>query len=344
MKPFQIGKHNIEPGHRVTVELPVSVLSNHTPMNLTVHVLHGVKPGPVLFISGVVHGDEIQGVEIVRRVLRHQSLDSLAGTLLAIPIVNGFGFLNHSRYMPDRRDLNRSFPGSDHGSLASLLADLFMREVVLRSQYGIDLHTAALHRSNLPQVRIAPDEPELLELAETFGPPVVLISKLREGTLRQCARDAGVKMLLYEGGEALRFDEAAIRAGTMGILRVLKSLGVIAAADVSRGKVPPALSHASSWVRAPEGGILRAKCSIGDRVSKRETVAEISDPLGERPVKIASDHDGIIVGLTNLPVVNRGDALFHVAHMKDPGTSRARVAHIGGELAQAPLFDEDEII
>jgi len=344
MNPFQIGKLGVEPGRRVTVELPVSVLSNHTPMNLTVHVLHGVKPGPVFFISGVVHGDEIQGVEIVRRVLRHPSLESLSGTLLAIPIVNAFGFLNHSRYMPDRRDLNRSFPGSDHGSLASLLADLFMREVVLRSQYGIDLHTAALHRSNLPQVRIAPDEPELLELAETFGPPVVLISKLREGTLRQCARDAGVKMLLYEGGEALRFDEAAIRAGTMGILRVLKSLGMVAAADVSRGKVPPALSHASSWVRAPEGGILRAKCSIGDRVSKREVVAEISDPLGERPVKIASDHDGIIVGLTNLPVVNRGDALFHVAHMKDPGTGRARVAHIGGELAQAPLFDEDEII
>ena len=344
MKPFRIGKHDIDAGSRLTVELPVSVLSNHTPMNLAVHVVHGAKPGPVVFLSGVVHGDEIQGVEIIRRVLRHGSLDNVSGTLLAIPIVNAFGFLNHSRYMPDRRDLNRSFPGSDHGSLASLLADLFMREVVLRSQYGIDIHTAALHRSNLPQIRISPDEPELLELAQIFGPPVVLVSKLREGTLRQCARDAGVKMLLYEGGEALRFDEVAIRAGTLGILRVMKSLGMIAAADVSRGKVPPALSTASTWLRAPEGGILRARRGIGDRVSRGETLAEISDPLGERPVKIVCDHDGIIVGLTNLPVVNRGDALYHVAHMKDPGTSRARVAHIGGELAQAPLFDEDEII
>ena len=344
MKPFHIGNHKIETGGRATVELPVSVLSNHTPMNLPIHVLHGAKPGPVLFLSGVVHGDEIQGVEIIRRVLRHGSLDILSGTLLAIPIVNAFGFLNHSRYMPDRRDLNRSFPGSDKGSLASLLADLFMREVVLRSQYGIDLHTAALHRSNLPQIRISPDEPDLLELAQTFGPPVVLVSKLREGTLRQCARDAGVKMLLYEGGEALRFDEVAIRAGTLGILRVMKSLGMINASDVSRGKVPPALSHSSTWLRAPEGGILRAKCGIGDRVIKGETMGEISDLLGERPVKIVCDGDGIVIGRTNLPVVNRGDALYHVAQMKDPGTSRARVAHIGGELAQAPLFDEDEII
>jgi len=344
MKPFHIGKHSIDPGSRVTVDLPVSVLSNDTPMNLPVHVLHGAKPGPVLFLSGVVHGDEIQGVEIIRRVLRHGSLEILAGTLLAIPIVNAFGFLNHSRYMPDRRDLNRSFPGSDKGSLASLLADLFMREVVLRSQYGIDLHTAALHRSNLPQIRISPGEPELLELAQTFGPPVVLVSKLREGTLRQCARDAGVKMLLYEGGEALRFDEVAIRARTLGILRVMKSFGMIGAPAVSRGKVPPALSHSSTWLRAVEGGILRARCGIGDRVIKGETVAEISDPLGERPARIICEGDGIVIGRTNLPVVNRGDALYHVALMKDPGTSRARVAHIEGELAQAPLFDEDEII
>ena len=344
MKPFTIGPHSIEPGRRATVDLPVSVLSNHTPMTLPIHVLHGAKPGPVLFISGVVHGDEIQGVEIIRRVLRHKSVEAVSGTLLAIPIVNGFGFLNHSRYMPDRRDLNRSFPGSDQGSLASLLADLFMREVVLRSQYGIDLHTAALHRSNLPQIRISPDEPELLELAQIFGPPVVLVSKLREGTLRQCARDAGVKMLLYEGGEALRFDEAAIRTGTQGILRVMKKLGMIDVADVGGGKAAPALSHSSTWLRAPEGGILRTKHGIGDHVGKGETIGEISDPLGERSVRVVCDDAGIVIGRTNLPVVNRGDALYHVARMKELHTSRARAAHTGSELAQAPLSDEDEII
>ena len=344
MTPFGIGSHAIERGTRATVDLPVSVLSNHTPMTLPIHVLHGARPGPVMFISGVVHGDEIQGVEIIRRVLRHKTLENLAGTLLAIPIVNAFGFLNHSRYMPDRRDLNRSFPGSDHGSLASLLADLFMREVVQRSQYGIDLHTAALHRSNLPQIRIAPDEPELLKLAESFGPPVVLVSKLRDGTLRQCARDAGVKVLLYEGGEALRFDEVAIRAGTLGILRVMKTLGMIEGASVGHGKVAPALSHSSTWLRAPEGGILRTRCGIGDHVGKGEVIGEISDPIGERSVEVVCEDDGIVIGRTNLPVVNRGDALHHVARMKDPNMSRARVVHIGSELAQAPMSDEDEII
>jgi uncharacterized protein len=344
MTPFRIGAHEVEPGMRMSVDLPVSVLSNHTPMTLPVHVLHGAKPGPAMFLAGVVHGDEIQGVEIIRRVLRHASLKHLAGTVLAVPIVNAFGFLNHSRYMPDRRDLNRSFPGSDHGSLASLLADLFMREVVMRSNYGIDLHTAALHRTNLPQIRVAPDEPELLELAEAFGPPVVLVSKLREGTLRQCARDVGVKVLLYEGGEALRFDEVAIRAGTVGVLRVMKHLGMLPATEQVRNRVAPAYSHASSWIRAPEGGILRSGRNIGDHVAKGETVAEVSDPLGENSAAIVSEEDGIIIGRTNLPIVNRGDALFHVARMKDVESSRERVRFIGSELAQAPLFDEDEII
>jgi len=344
MKPFHIGSQVLEPGTRRSIDLHVSVLSNHTPMSLPVHVLHGTRKGPVMFLAAAVHGDEIQGVEIIRRVLRHPALASLAGTLLAVPIVNALGFLSQSRYMPDRRDLNRSFPGSDQGSLASLLADLFMREVVQRSHYGIDLHTAALHRTNLPQIRVAPDEPELLELAEAFGAPVILISKLREGTLRQCARDKGVKVLLYEGGEALRFDEVAIRAGVVGILRVMKTLGMIAPADVMKGKVPPAYSISSAWLRAPEGGILRATKTIGDRVMKGDPVGEISDPLGEKSVAVISEDDGIIIGRTNLPVVNRGDALYHVARMKDPDVSRERVRHISGKLAQAPLFDEDEII
>lgn len=343
MKPFRIGAHDIEPGTRRSVDLPVSVLSNHTPMTLPIHVLHGAKQGPTLFLSAVVHGDEILGVEIIRRVLRHASLKYLAGTVLAVPIVNAFGFISHSRYMPDRRDLNRSFPGSDHGSLASLLADLFMREVVMRSNYGIDLHTAALHRTNLPQIRVAPGEPELIELAEAFGPPVVLVSKLRDGTLRQCARDVGVKVLLYEGGEALRFDEVAIRAGVVGILRVMKHLGMLPATEQMRGKVAPAYSFSSTWLRAAEGGILRSGLNVGDHVAKGEIVAEVSDPLGDNSVAVVADEDGIIVGRTKLPIVNRGDALFHVAHMKDMETSRERVKSIGSELAQ-PMLDEDEII
>jgi uncharacterized protein len=330
MSAFRIGNFDVPAGSRQTIELPISVLANHTPISLPVHVIHGAKPGPVMFISGVVHGDEILGVEIVRRLVGHPDMKNVAGTILAVPIVNAFGFLNHSRYMPDRRDLNRSFPGSDQGSLASLLADLFMKEVVLRAHYGIDLHTAALHRSNLPQIRIAPDEPELLKLAKAFSPPVILVSKLRDGTLRQCARDNGVKVLLYEAGEALRFDEAAIEAGVAGILNVLVSLKMIEHETVV--KKPSAISLSSAWLRAPEGGILLCAKDIGAHVSKGEVIGQVSSPLGEVSVPIVAEEDGIVVGRTNLPVVNRGDALFHVARMKKP------------ETVQAPLFDEDEII
>jgi predicted deacylase len=342
--PFRLGTLEISPGTRQTIDLPVSVLSNHTPITLPVHVIHGSSEGPVMFISAVVHGDEILGVEIVRRVIRHSALASIAGTLLAAPIVNAFGLISHSRYMPDRRDLNRSFPGSDQGSLASVVADLFMREVLLKSQYGIDLHTAALHRTNLPQIRIAPDDAALLEMAEVFGPPVVLISKLREGTLRQCAQDNGVKVLLYEGGEALRFDEVAIRTGVIGILRLMTWLGMITAADRSRGRIPPEISDSSVWVRAPEGGILRSARLPGEHVAQGEKIGEISDPLGDKSWPVISGDNGLVIGRTNLPIVNRGDALFHIARIKDLETSRARIGKIGGEIAQAPLFDEDEII
>jgi uncharacterized protein len=333
MSAFEFGGRSVAAGTRATIELEVSVLANNTRMNLPVHVVHGVKPGPVFFISGVVHGDEIQGVEIVRRVLASPELENMSGTLLAVPIVNSFGFLNHSRYMPDRRDLNRSFPGSDRGSLASLLADLFFSEVVLRAQYGIDFHTAALHRSNLPQIRMAPDDRDLLAMAEAFAPPVILTSKLRDGSLRQSALNNDVKVLLYEGGEALRFDDAAIEVGVNGTLRVLEHVGMIASAPRKSPHLVAAMSSSSSWQRAPEGGILHSLRRVGDKIAEGEEIGVVSDPLGNNAVPVLSDEDGIIIGRTNLPIVNRGDALFHVARVK----KKAR------EPIQA-MADEDEII
>jgi uncharacterized protein len=333
MKPFEIGEAAVWAGTRQTVNLEVSTLANATRMNLPVEVVHGPEKGPVMFLSGVVHGDEIQGLEIVRRVLAREELKSIQGTLLAVPIVNAFGFLNHSRYMPDRRDLNRSFPGSDQGSLASLLADLFFREVVKRSDYGIDLHTAALHRTNLPQVRIAPGDAELMKLAEAFAPPVIMTSKLRDGSLRLHAKEEGVKVLLYEGGEALRFDETAIEAGVKGVLRVMQHVGMIAKATAPAAHASVTHSSSSIWVRAPEGGILHSVRRVGDKVGLKEPIGIITDPLGTVNVPVFAEDDGIIIGRTNLPIVNRGDALFHLARIKTK--------------AKAPVQsvpDEDEII
>ena len=333
MNAFEIGGKAVAAGTSETIELKVSLLANNTPMNLPLHVVHGAQAGPCMFISGVVHGDEIQGVEIVRRILAATELKNISGTLLAVPIVNAFGFLNHSRYMPDRRDLNREFPGSERGSLASLLADLFFSEVVMRAQYGIDFHTAALHRTNLPQIRIATDDKELAVIAEAFAPPVILTSKLREGSLRKSAQEKGIKVLLYEGGEALRFDEAAIEVAVKGTLRMMKSIGMINDAPSTPPHFASVHSSSSTWLRAPDGGILHSVRRSGDKVGKGEPVGVISDPLGRVQVPVYAEDDGIIIGRTNLPIVNRGDALFHVARIKMK--SRGPVQ---------PMADEDEII
>lgn len=337
MTPFRLGASGIAPGERATVDLPVSTLSNHSHVTLPVHAVHGAAPGPVIFLSGAIHGDEIQGVEIIRRILNHPALMALRGTLLAVPIVNSFGFLNHTRYMPDRRDLNRCFPGSDRGSLASLVADIFFREVVLKCQYGIDFHSAALHRSNLPQIRLAAGEPELLKLAQAFAPPVILVSKLREKSLRLSAGQAGVKVLLYEGGEALRFDEASIDAAVRGTLRVMAHLGMIEP-QPRKLSAEPVFSDSSQWVRAPESGILHTMRRTGDRVGKREVIGVVADPLGTSSVPLVAGEDGIIVGRTNLPILNRGDAVFHIARAQPLASIRQHPDQA------AALADEDEII
>ncbi|AXS38768.1 succinylglutamate desuccinylase/aspartoacylase family protein [Breoghania sp. L-A4] len=341
---FVIGKDRIPAGSRKTVDLPFSVLSNHTPMTLPVHVVHGRKTGPTLFLSAAVHGDEILGVEIIRRVLRTPALDRLQGTLLAVPIVNAYGFINHSRYLPDRRDLNRSFPGSEGGSLAAQLADMFMREVVVRSDMGIDLHTAAAHRTNLPQIRTSANNPKTLELAEAFGAPVILKSPLRDGSLRKSASEAGVDVLLYEAGEALRFDEWSIRVGVKGILRVMKRLGMIAGKSSSSSKIKPVVSRSSFWMRAPEGGILRLFKAAGDSVAAGEVVGIVTDPFGDVEIEIPAPEDGIIIGRTNLPTVNQGDAIAHIARVPKHREAQDRVGQMEEELGGDPLFDEDEII
>ena len=254
---YEFAGTTIDPGTRKTIELPISVMSDHTPVTMSVHIIHGKQDGPTMFVSAGVHGDEVIGVEIVRRLLRASNLKSLRGTLIVIPIVNAFGFLNHSRYLPDRRDLNRSFPGSMQGSLASRLAYMFLNEIVLRCDLGIDLHSAAIHRTNLPQVRISPDNARTAELAEVFGAPVILQSPLREGSLRGASKDMGKDVLLYEAGEGLRFDEMSVRAGVAGILRVMRHIDMVPAKGIAKPKSASHYCGSSKWLRAPAGGLLR---------------------------------------------------------------------------------------
>ena len=343
-QPFVIGGTSVPAGERRLVDLPVSKLSNHTPVALPVHVMHGSRPGPTMFVSAAIHGDELNGVEIIRRVLRTLQPANLADTLLCVPIVNAYGFIGRSRYLPDRRDLNRSFPGSPNGSLAARIANLLLTEVVKRSQLGIDLHTAAVHRVNLPQIRCDfKKRPRSRELSLAFGAEVILESPERAGSLRKAAREMGVDVLVYEGGEGLRFDEFAIQAGVDGIAGVMLSIGMLELPDgveaaKPAGRRAPIFANASTWVRAPEGGIFRTRHRIGGAVNESEIVGFIANPYDDADVPVVSPRRGIIVGRTTLPIVNLGDALFHVAWSTEYET-RPKPAD-----AAEPVMDEDEIL
>jgi len=323
---FNINGCEVKPGSRVTVDLPAGRLYTHAPMTIPVHVVSGKQAGPRLFVSAAIHGDEINGVEIIRRLLRSASLKRLKGTLIAVPIVNIHGLINHSRYLPDRRDLNRCFPGSEKGSLAGRIAHLFMEEIVKKSTHGIDLHTGAIHRTNLPQIRANLDDAETEKLARAFEVPVMISSNLRDGSLREAAAEHGIPMLLYEAGEALRFDEVSIRAGVKGIINVMRDLGMLAPLKRKRpNKMEPVIARTSSWVRAPESGILRALIPLGGRVKKGTLLGVVADPFGEQEHEIKSSFSGIVIGRTNLPLVNEGDALYHIARFGDIGEIEAKV-------------------
>jgi predicted deacylase len=253
-QPFAIAERMIAPGTTGDVAFPITTLATGTSSALAIRVVHGARAGPSVFVSAAIHGDEIVGTAVVQRLAQELDPLRLSGTVLLVPVANIFGFMTRSRYLPDRRDLNRSFPGSANGSLAGQLANIFYREVVGRCSLGIDIHTAAIHRYNLPQIRIATGKKRLVELAMAFGAPVIIESPLRDGSLRDLAQKKGVDMLLLEAGEALRFDRLSVETGVAGVGRVLAHLGMIEADDGLTEVGIPARANRSVWVRSPRGG------------------------------------------------------------------------------------------
>ncbi|MDH3744297.1 MAG: succinylglutamate desuccinylase/aspartoacylase family protein [Acidobacteriota bacterium] len=309
-----IGGKIIAPGESDELELRVARLPTGDWLSLPTVILNGQRKGPGVWLDAAIHGDELNGLEIIRRVLAILDPAKLAGQVLAVPIVNVFGFVQQTRYLPDRRDLNRSFPGSARGSLASRIAHLFMTEIVDRCLYGLDFHTGSLHRTNLPQVRGALDDPETLRIGRAFGAPVLLSAAKIKGSLRQAAGRRGAHVLVYEAGEPLRFDEQAIQAGVQGTLGVLAALGMWD--SPAKGETKPFEASATRWLRASRSGVFHRHASLGDRVAKQETIGRISDVLGhdERPVKASIA--GMVIGYTNNPLVHQGDALIHLANLE----------------------------
>lgn len=306
----------IRPGQRRLVELAIPDLYTHTSLNIPVQIISGRQDGPCLMVCAAVHGDEINGVEIIRRLLNLKILDRVRGALIAVPVVNVYGFINQSRYLPDRRDLNRSFPGSEAGSLAARLAYTFMNDVVAHCSHAIDLHTGAIHRENLPQIRAYLDSKETRRMSQAFAAPVVLHSAPVEGSMRQALHERDLPIIVYEAGEALRFNEVAIRAGVQGIVSVMRNLGMLPKQKRKGKTYEPLVARNSSWVRAPQSGILRMVVPLGAQVDKGQLLGVISDPFGEREESVEAPVSGIVIGRVNIPLANEGEALFHIAHFR----------------------------
>lgn len=318
--PFEIAGVQVKAGTRQTVEVPVAKLYTHTPLHIPVEVVHGRRDGPVMMVCGAIHGDEINGVEIIRRVLKNTALRHLRGTLLAVPIVNIFGFVQRTRYLPDRRDLNRCFPGTESGSLGGRIAYLIRTQIMENVTHIIDLHTGAIHRFNLPQIRAELKNPETVRMAEAFGAPIVINSGLREGSLRAYADSQDIPVITFEGGEALRFDEVVIISGVKGVVRVMRELEMIPAKKAPKAPKKRSETAANSqWVRADIDGIMRPVARLGQKVSQGQRLAMVADPFGETEVSVTSPWAGIVICVNNLPLVNEGEAIYHIARFDELG-------------------------
>ena len=313
---IEIGGSVIPPAKIQRIEIPIARLPTQTLITLPVTVINGSYQGPKLWLSAAIHGDEINGVEIIRQVLQKISPSLLKGTLIAVPIVNIFGFIEQSRYLPDRRDLNRSFPGSKRGSLGSRLAHLFMKEIVSKSTHGIDLHTASDHRKNLPQIRANLHDIQTYECAKAFAAPVTIHSQTRDGSLREAAAKQGIPVLLYEAGEALRFDENAIKVGVEGIMRVMASLNMYPLETYLEPR-PVLEVNQTKWVRAARSGILRLYVELGQKVIKKQLLGVISDAFGEKNTTVNAPCAGMVIGSLQNPLVNQGDAIVHLAVLEE---------------------------
>ena len=305
-------------GERKTINFSFAKLYTSTSVEIPVIIERAKKPGPTVLLTGGIHGDEINGVEIVRQVIARKINKPETGTIICIPILNIFGFLNADRTFPDGRDLNRVFPGTKTGSLASRVAYHFTKEIVPFADYCLDFHTGGSQRFNAPQIRVVPNNEKLLKLAEVFNAPFTVYSSNTAKTYRATCEQMDIPCLLFEGGKSLESNKHIVKEGVDGVMRVLHYLGMLQ----GHYKIPqeikkPVLIKKSRWVRAQKSGLLHVKIDCNKRVQKGEFLATITDPYGTMRFKVLAPNDGYIINVNHAPIVNQGDAIFHLSTASD---------------------------
>ncbi len=308
-------------GESKTIDFSTAKLYTSTRVEIPIIIERSKIPGPTVLITAAIHGDEINGVEIVRQLIAKKLNKPKRGTIICIPILNVFGFLNSDRFFPDGRDLNRVFPGTKTGSLASRVAYHFTKKILPYADYCLDFHTGGASRFNAPQIRIKPNDDKLLELAKVFNAPFTVYSNTLEKSYRKTCLKMGIPVLLFEGGKSNESNKYIAKEGLDGILRVLEHLDMLG----SRQSAPEpnaktVIIKKSKWIRAQKSGLLHVKIDCNKHVEKGEFLATITDPYGKMRFKVTAPNEGYIINVNQSPIVNQGDAIFHISTDKNDNT------------------------
>lgn len=329
--------HDVKPGEAVSTELVISESYSSRDVAIPIRVRRGTKAGPTVFVTAALHGDELNGTGAIRSMLADPSWELSTGTLLMVPVLNVLGFERHSRYLPDRRDLNRCFPGNSTGSMASRLAQVIFDSIVRRCDYGIDLHTAAVRRTNFPNARADLDNPTCLKLAEAFGSGIILHGKGPKGSFRREATAAGCPTVVVEGGEVWKVESSVADCMLRGVFNVLKTLKMMdGEPDVPEYQ---AVIKQTKWIRAERGGFMSMHVAPGDSVVKGQTIASNSNLLSEEHSRLEAPFSGIVIGMTTLPAVQPGEPVIHIGRLANPKVARAHEDHVATDEIQRTALE-----
>lgn len=316
-KEIEVLGHVISKGKGMQINLDIAKLHTRTKIEVPIIVERAKKPGPNLLITGGIHGNEVNGIEIVRQIISKKYNKPDAGMVICIPVVNIFGFLNQSRQFPDGRDLNRVFPGSSRGSLASRFAYHIIKEIAPLVDYCIDFHTGGDTRFNIPHIRVNEGDEKSLILAKKFATPFIIQTKSREKSFRETMVKLGKKVILFEGGKALSIDNSVTQQGVAGALKVMGHLGIRDFKEELQSfkntKVKPIMVTKSKWIRARYSGMFHPMVDLGAKINKSDIIGSITDPFGDFERKVKAGFSGYVICVNESPIVNQGDALFHLS-------------------------------